>query len=63
MKKKFLSLLFVLCLACGLCSFAAAEGTRTFVDSTGTRCNAARQHHQDRHFRPAGADIRICPRA
>lgn len=35
MMKKFLSLLLALCLACGLCSFALAEGTRTFVDSTG----------------------------
>ena len=35
MMKKFLSLLLALCLACSLCSFAAAEETRTFVDSTG----------------------------
>lgn len=35
MMKKFLSLLLALCLSCGLCSFASAEGTRTFVDSTG----------------------------
>ena len=35
MMKKFLSLLLALCLACGLCSFASAEGMRTFVDSTG----------------------------
>ena len=56
MMKKFLSLLLALCLACGLCSVASAEGMRTFVDSTGREVTLP-----DRHFRPAGADIRLCP--
>ena len=63
MMKKFLSLLLALCLACGLCSFASAEGLRTFVDSTGREVTLPANITRIAISGPLAQIFRLCPRA